>query len=134
MRDAGWDRRSLCRELIREPCRFRWGAGVDIALGAGFMELVASASSGLPVIFEVISGPADLNGTTMTVTDLGNVDVRASQPGNKNFNPAVPLERTIIVRTRRDQWTIQFFTEVEQNCGRFDSWLFGRIDWELQCP
>ncbi len=57
--------------------------------------LVATASSGLPVSFERVSGPATLDGSTLTLTgELGTIVVEASQAGNANWEPAAPVERS----------------------------------------
>ncbi len=54
--------------------------------------LVATATSGLEVLFEVISGPASLNGNILTLTgDEGEVVIEATQPGNATYNPADPV-------------------------------------------
>ncbi|QNF32139.1 T9SS type A sorting domain-containing protein [Adhaeribacter swui] len=50
--------------------------------------LSAKSSSGLPVSFRVISGPATLKGNTITLTGTGTVQVKASAPGNKTYLPA----------------------------------------------
>lgn len=51
--------------------------------------LAATAGSGLPVTFAVVSGPAVLtNGTDVVFSDRGAVTVRASQAGDSNWNPA----------------------------------------------
>ncbi len=55
-------------------------------------ELTASASSGLPVSYEIVSGPATLSGNTITLTGVaGEVVVKASQPGDDTYDPAVDL-------------------------------------------
>ena len=51
--------------------------------------LVASASSGLPVTFSLVSGPATVSGSTLTIIGAGTVIVNANQAGNSNYNPAV---------------------------------------------
>ncbi len=48
----------------------------------------ASASSGLPVTFSIISGPATVSGSEITITGAGSVTVAANQAGDNNFNPA----------------------------------------------
>ena len=54
----------------------------------------ATASSGLPVDFSIVSGPATVAGTTITLTgQTGNVTVRASQGGNSQFNAAKTVDR-----------------------------------------
>lgn len=47
--------------------------------------LNATASSGLPVTFSVVSGNATLSGATLTVHDVLPVTLRASQAGNTNY-------------------------------------------------
>jgi hypothetical protein len=51
--------------------------------------LVATASSGLPVTFSLVSGPATVSGTNLTITGVGTVVVDANQVGNSSYNPAV---------------------------------------------
>lgn len=56
--------------------------------------LGAVASSGLPVSYQLVSGPATLSGDQLTATGTGIVTVRASQPGNALFNAAADMTRT----------------------------------------
>ena len=61
--------------------------------------LAASASSGLPVSFAVLAGPAVLaDGTNVTFTDVGRVSIVASQAGNANWNAAADVTNTFRVR------------------------------------
>ena len=57
------------------------------------VSLTATASSGLPVTFSVVSGNATVVGNLLTVNDGALVTVRAQQVGDGNFN-AVVVERT----------------------------------------
>ncbi|MEJ0032230.1 MAG: ELWxxDGT repeat protein [Bacteroidota bacterium] len=50
--------------------------------------LNATASSGLPVTFSILSGPATISGNTLTITGTGDVHVKATQPGNNDFSAA----------------------------------------------
>ncbi len=60
--------------------------------------LEATATSGLPVEYEVISGPASVNGSTVTLTGApGEVTIKATQPGNGTFNPAQPVTNKFMV-------------------------------------
>jgi len=59
-------------------------------------QLTATASSGLAVTFEVVSGPATISGSTLTITGVGSVTVRATQAGNSDYNP-VSGEQTFTV-------------------------------------
>ena len=56
--------------------------------------LTATASSGLPVAFEVTNGPASVNGNTLTMTATGPVTVRATQPGDATYAAATPVEQS----------------------------------------
>ncbi|MGA1982791.1 MAG: Ig-like domain repeat protein [Acidobacteriaceae bacterium] len=50
--------------------------------GVAPISLSASASSGLAVVFSVLSGPASVSGSTLTITGAGTVVVVADQSGN----------------------------------------------------
>lgn len=51
--------------------------------------VTATVSTGLPVTFSIVSGPATISGNTVTLTgDPGEVTVRATQTGTVNFNTA----------------------------------------------
>lgn len=66
-------------------------------LGSGSVALVATASSGLPVTFTLVSGPATLAGDVVTFTSVGAVTVRATQAGNASYGPAASVERTFSI-------------------------------------
>lgn len=66
-----------------------------LGLSQGPISLQASASSGLPVTFEVVSGPATLEGQRLTPNAVGTVVVRAIQEGNLAYLPAEPFDATI---------------------------------------
>ena len=58
----------------------------------------ASASSGLPVSFSIVSGPANISSNTITLTgNTGTVMVRATQSGNAQYNAAPDEIRTFTV-------------------------------------
>jgi hypothetical protein len=57
--------------------------------------LSASASSGLPVQFEVSSGVASISGTTITAQP-GTVTVRATQKGDSEYQAAEPVTQTLV--------------------------------------
>ncbi|MGK7390252.1 MAG: T9SS type A sorting domain-containing protein [Candidatus Cyclobacteriaceae bacterium M2_1C_046] len=61
-------------------------------------ELVATASSGLDVVFTVISGPATITGSTVELLEEGMVVIKAEQPGDDDhYLAADPVERTFVV-------------------------------------
>ena len=57
----------------------------------------ATASSGLPVSFQILSGPATISGNTVTLTGAGAVTVRASQGGDSNYNAALDADQSFTV-------------------------------------
>ncbi len=54
----------------------------------------ASSSSGLAVNLEVLSGPATLNGNSLTINGTGKISVKATQAGNPEYYSAAPAEIT----------------------------------------
>jgi hypothetical protein len=68
-----------------------------LALSDSPVPLNGSASSGLPVAYEVLAGPAEVDGKQLTLTGHGDVRVRAVQTGSGDFYPAHPVVRTFRV-------------------------------------
>ena len=66
----------------------------------------ATASSGLPVTFSIVSGPATVSGDIVTITGAGSVTVRASQAGDADYNAAASVDQTFTVN-KADQ-TVTF--------------------------
>jgi hypothetical protein len=60
-------------------------------------QLTATASSGLPVQYRVVSGPATVSGSTVTLNGTGTITIEASQPGDANYSAAFSLTRNFIV-------------------------------------
>jgi hypothetical protein len=59
--------------------------------------LSANASTGLPVGFSIVAGPATLTGHSLKLNDEGLVTIQADQPGNDNYEAAPPVQQTILV-------------------------------------
>ncbi len=57
-------------------------------VGAPPVTLSATASTGLPVTYSLVSGPGTLSGNVLTVTGKGNILVKAVQSGNTNYQTA----------------------------------------------
>ena len=57
----------------------------------------AKASSGLPVAFHVVSGPATLQGAILSITGAGSVVLQASQVGGGIYAAAQSVNKTITV-------------------------------------
>ena len=60
-------------------------------------DLIATATSGLPVSFTYVSGPATLSGNQVTITGVGTVVVEATQAGNANYLAATSVSKSIVV-------------------------------------
>jgi len=69
------------------------------------LELIATASSNLPVNFSIISGDAELLGNSITFTNVGTVIIKAKQIGNEEFNS---VEQTIEFTVAKKTQTISF--------------------------
>ncbi|MBX7209167.1 MAG: M36 family metallopeptidase [Verrucomicrobiaceae bacterium] len=62
--------------------------------------LTATATSGLPVTYAIVSGPATVSGSTVTLTGAtGSVTIRASQSGSALYLPATDVLRSFVVGT-----------------------------------
>jgi hypothetical protein len=71
-------------------------AFADIAsknYGDASFVISASASSGLPVSFSIVSGNATVVSNVVTITGSGTVTVRASQLGNQDYFPAQSIDQ-----------------------------------------
>jgi hypothetical protein len=82
-------------------------------LNGGPLSLLATATSGLPVRFEVVSGPASLSGHAITPTAVGDVIIRALQDGDATWESAEPIERTMTITATAvetyEAWAQQIF-------------------------
>lgn len=58
--------------------------------------LTASANSGWPIVFSVVSGPATISGNVLTITGAGSVVIEADQSGNTDYTPAT-VQQTVTV-------------------------------------
>ncbi len=69
----------------------------DRALSSPPFALAATASSGLPVTFALLSGPASLVIDTLQLTGPGTITVQAGQPGDATYLPAAPVSQSFNV-------------------------------------
>ncbi|MTI37907.1 T9SS type A sorting domain-containing protein, partial [Fulvivirga lutimaris] len=65
----------------------------------GSFMISATASSGLEVNFEIVSGPATLSGNVVSFSGLGTVVVSANQSGDAAFLAATSVEQSFEVNT-----------------------------------
>jgi len=71
-----------------------------VAYGQGPVTLTATATSGLPVGYVVVSGPGRVSGAVLTVTGAGEILVRAMQAGDANTAAAAPVDQLLVVEPR----------------------------------
>jgi hypothetical protein len=76
------------------------------------LPLTAQASSGRPVLLELVSGPGLLNNGVLQLQAPGVVKVRATQPGGGNDAPASPVLRSITVKADPTQLTLLNLVQV----------------------
>ncbi len=74
-----------------------FATNAPVKFSAGSVTLNAMASSGLPVSFALVSGPASLANSTLSLLGVGTVKVKATQSGNSTYKAAVPVTNSIIV-------------------------------------
>jgi hypothetical protein len=84
-------------DVLKASQSITFGSLLNKTFGDAPFSLNASASSTLNVSFTVVSGPATLSGNVLTMTGAGSVKIRASQPGNENYEAATPVEQTLTV-------------------------------------
>ncbi|MCC6235320.1 MAG: immunoglobulin domain-containing protein, partial [Verrucomicrobiales bacterium] len=83
--------------VLRKPQTLAFVPLPPTSLGGSPVTLTAHASSGLPVTYALVSGPATLDGNVLTPSAAGTARVRASQPGNTTYLPATPVETEITI-------------------------------------
>jgi hypothetical protein len=69
-----------------------------VTFGVAPITLTATGGgSGNAVTYTLVSGPATLNGSTLTITGAGSVVLSANQLGNANYTAAPAVNATIVV-------------------------------------
>ncbi len=81
----------------RNSQTINFGSLSNKAYGDPDFNISASASSGLPVSFSIISGPATISDSTITLTGVGTVEVKAEQAGNIDYDPAPSVTQSFDV-------------------------------------
>ena len=77
-----------------------FGALANKTYGDAAFSVSATTSSGLTPSYSIVSGPATLSGSTVTITGAGTVVVRASQAGDGSFLAATPVDQSFTVAKR----------------------------------
>jgi len=61
------------------------------------LTFTATASSTLPVVYTVASGPGTISGSILTPTGAGAIVVNANQAGNSGYTPAPQVQVSVVV-------------------------------------
>ena len=97
--------------------------GSEKTFGETSFELMASADSGLPVVYlSSDESVIEINGNTATILGAGEIEIIASQLGDNNYNPAIDVSRTIAVNKANQ---VISFDALEEK-------IFGDPEFELQ--
>ena len=92
----------------------------------GPFQVSASASSGLPVSFSIVSGPATVSGNTVSLSGTaGTVIVRASQAGNPYYNPAPDVDQSFDVNEPAGDCFVESGGEVVMEAENFTTAIAG---------
>ncbi len=90
-----------------------FAAPSDQPFGLAPIELSATASSGLPVTFTLVEGPAALDGATLTVLAPGTIRVRATQDGDATYAAAPAALAIFTVTPNFTSWQVENFSPAE---------------------
>jgi len=93
---------SVTLTVNQEPQTISLSSGTQayaagVTFGTPSLGLNATATSGLPVVFSLLSGPATLNGNSLAITGAGTVVFAANQAGNANYLAASQVTESITV-------------------------------------
>ncbi len=76
---------------VELPQEIEWGLPANLRFGGDPVQLLATATSGDPVAYEVVEGPAQIVDGTLTLLGTGTVIIRASQAGDEHYAPVSTL-------------------------------------------
>ncbi len=119
-----------------------------VTYGVGPITLGATASSGLPIAYTVVSGPGSVSGSHLTITGAGAIVVKATQAGNANYNAATAVTQTLTVNkatltvtANNATWnadqsgqSLDGFTITGFEDGDTQASLFGTETADVSCP
>jgi len=77
-----------------------FNALVEKTYGEAAFLVSATASSGLPVSFSIVSGPATISGNLVSINGAGLVTIRASQAGNATYDAATSVDQSFTVNQK----------------------------------
>ncbi len=71
----------------------------DVSYGTAAGTLPTTSSAGLPIIYTV-TGPAVMNGSTLTITGAGTVTITATQAGDASHSPIIVSKSFVVAQAR----------------------------------
>jgi len=115
--DAGYNATHMDTRFTVYPAEpvaqdIRFDPIADKTYGDAPFAISAMASSGLPVTYTVVSGPATIEEDTVTLTGAGEVIIRVDQAGNADFLAAPAMERVFCVAPPQPVITIEGSTAI----------------------
>jgi alpha-tubulin suppressor-like RCC1 family protein len=88
---------TLTLDVVKSNQAITFAELAEKTYGDAAFNVSATSDSGLAVTYAIVSGPATISGSTVTLTGAGEVTVRASQAGNGSYNAAPDVDRTFMV-------------------------------------
>lgn len=101
---------SFANDAVAQTITF--GAIPDKAFGDAPFELNATASSGLPVQYQIVSGQGNITAGVFTITHVGTVTIKATQPGDNEYDTAAPVTQTFIINKGSQSITFEPMEDV----------------------
>lgn len=69
----------------------------DKTFGDASFTLSGTATSGLDLVYTVVSGPIEITGSEVTITGAGDAEIEATQPGDNNYSAATPVSQMFTI-------------------------------------
>lgn len=86
---------AVFQPMMTQTITFPLPNGGLVSVDGGPYPLSATATSGLPVSYSIVSGPGSIVGNSLVVTGAGSIVIMASQPGNTYYFAATPVDDTV---------------------------------------
>lgn len=83
--------------IIKRSQTITWSQKFNDVKEGDVIELTATSSSGLEIVYTILEGDAVVKGNILTLKAVGEVKVEASQPGNNEFSAARTITKKINV-------------------------------------
>lgn len=112
---GGEETRAVVRVIGRSSQSITFEEVPSQVYGVESVPLLATASSGLPVSFRVVSGDVRLENGRLVQPDAGMAIIEAGQNGDAAFGPAIPVRREVVIE--KASQTIDFAVPAEIRFG-----------------